>query len=137
MVISRKPLHFIVAMLISVLPMFSMANSSDSNAENAEVSHSEEPKELKTEIKEFIDHHLMDAYDFHLFSWQDDSGKDHHVGFPLPVILIDNGIQFFCLQNSIMVKMWQKATEIFINYTTVKFIKRMQKEPFLMMKNIM
>jgi len=95
MVISRKPLHFIVAMLISVLPMFSMANSSDSNVENAEVSHSEAPKELKTEIKEFIDHHLMDAYDFHLFSWQDDSGKDHHVGFPLPIILIDNGIQFF------------------------------------------
>jgi hypothetical protein len=39
MVISRKPLHFIVAILISVLPMFSMANSSDSNVENAEVSH--------------------------------------------------------------------------------------------------
>lgn len=95
MVISKKPLHFIVALLVSVLPMFSFANSADSTAVHNESAHVEKPKDKKTEIKEYIDHHLLDSYDFHLYSWQDDAGQDHHVGFPLPVILIDNGVHFF------------------------------------------
>ena len=102
MVISKKPLHFIVALLVSVLPLLTSANSSDSTAVHKEVAHveaeghhTEEPKDLKTEIKEYINHHLLDSYDFHLFSWEDDSKEAHHVGFPLPVILIDNGVQFF------------------------------------------
>ncbi|RXR33594.1 ATP synthase F0 subunit A [Flavobacterium piscinae] len=102
MVISKKPLHFIVALLVSVLPMISSANNSDSTTVHKEVAHAEteghhteESKDLKTEIKEYIDHHLLDSYDFHLFSWEDDSKVAHHIGFPLPVILIDNGVQFF------------------------------------------
>jgi len=102
MVISKKPLHFIVALLVSVLPLLTFANSSDSTVVHTEAvhteveaQHSEEPKDLKTEIKEFINHHLLDSYDFHLFSWEDDSKVEHHVGFPLPVILVDNGVQFF------------------------------------------
>jgi F-type H+-transporting ATPase subunit a len=102
MVISKKPLHFIVALLVSVLPLLTSANSSDSTAVqtvafNAETEghQAEEPKDLKTEIKEYINHHLLDSYDFHLFSWEDDSKAAHHIGFPLPVILVDNGVQFF------------------------------------------
>ena len=102
MVISKKPLHFIVALLVSVLPLLSVANNSDSTAVQTETVHSEteghhteEPKDLKTEIKEYIAHHLLDSYDFHLFSWEDDSKVEHHIGFPLPVILVDNGVQFF------------------------------------------
>ncbi len=56
---------------------------------------STEKKDLKTEIKEYIAHHLLDSHDFHLFSWTDDNKKDHHIGFPLPVILIDNGLHVF------------------------------------------
>jgi F-type H+-transporting ATPase subunit a len=52
-------------------------------------------KDLKTEIKEQITHHLLDSYDFHLLSWKDDNQKDHHIGFPLPVILYDNGLHIF------------------------------------------
>ncbi|MDY8138706.1 F0F1 ATP synthase subunit A [Aquimarina sp. 2201CG5-10] len=48
--------------------------------------------DLKTEIKEFIDHHLQDSHDFTLFS--DEETKKHY-GFPLPVILWDNGLKFF------------------------------------------
>jgi F-type H+-transporting ATPase subunit a len=102
MVISKKPLHFIVALLVSVLPLLSAANNTDSTAvqtvavhSETEAHHAEEPKDLKTEIKEYINHHLLDSYDFHLFSWEDDSKVAHHIGFPLPVILVDNGVQFF------------------------------------------
>jgi F-type H+-transporting ATPase subunit a len=39
------------------------------------------------EIKSYIEHHLKDAHDFHLFSYTTDSDERAHVGFPLPVIL--------------------------------------------------
>ncbi|MDH7446401.1 F0F1 ATP synthase subunit A [Aquimarina sp. 2201CG14-23] len=48
--------------------------------------------DLKTEISEFIDHHLQDSHDFTLFS-DKETGK--HYGFPLPVILWDGGLKVF------------------------------------------
>lgn len=50
---------------------------------------------LKTEIDEYIQHHLKDSHDFSLFSYTDATGEKHHVGFPLPVILWDNGLVVF------------------------------------------
>ncbi|WP_394747959.1 F0F1 ATP synthase subunit A [Spongiimicrobium salis] len=52
-------------------------------------------KDLKTEIKEYIDHHLKDSHDFSLFSYTGEDGKKHHVGFPLPIILWDDGLKVF------------------------------------------
>lgn len=49
----------------------------------------------RTEIKEYIQHHLLDSYDFSLFSYETESGETKHVGFPLPVILWDNGLKVF------------------------------------------
>ena len=104
MVISKKPLHFIVAALVAFLPLVTVANPTiDSTAvEHTSVTtetktehHEGESKDLKTEIKEFINHHLQDSYDFHLFSYEDDAKVEHHIGFPLPVILWDNGLQLF------------------------------------------
>ena len=43
-------------------------------------------KDIKTIIKETIDHHLADSYEFHI------TGP---VGFPLPVILFDEGMKVF------------------------------------------
>lgn len=54
-----------------------------------------EPTDKKTEIKEYIQHHLQDSHDFNLFSSTDESGEVHHYGFPLPVILWDEGLQVF------------------------------------------
>jgi len=51
--------------------------------------------DLKTEIKEYIDHHLLDSYDFSLFSYTTDEGEHKYIGFPLPVILWDNGLKVF------------------------------------------
>ena len=56
--------------------------------------HEGSPKEVsfKEKIKESINHHLLDSHDFTFFS---DSETGVHYGFPLPVILWDNGLQIF------------------------------------------
>ncbi len=51
--------------------------------------------DLKTEIKEYIDHHLLDSHDFNLFSYTTDEGEHKYIGAPLPVILWDNGLKVF------------------------------------------
>jgi len=44
------------------------------------------------EINDYIRHHLQDSHYFTLWT----NGKTgHHIGFPLPVILIDEGLHFF------------------------------------------
>ncbi|WP_194851542.1 F0F1 ATP synthase subunit A [Nonlabens antarcticus] len=41
----------------------------------------------KDEIDSYIEHHLKDVHDFHLFSFTNDANERIHVGFPLPVIV--------------------------------------------------
>jgi F-type H+-transporting ATPase subunit a len=102
MVISNKPLQFIAAILFAILPLVSFANTvNDTIVESAEVIHAKKPahvvgeSNLKTEIKDFIGHHLLDSHDFHVTSYIDDEGEEHHYGFSLPIILWDNGLQIF------------------------------------------
>lgn len=57
--------------------------------------HGEEKTDRSTFVKEYIQHHLKDSYDFGLFSYTTDSGEHKHVGFQLPVILWDNGLKVF------------------------------------------
>ncbi|NER09882.1 ATP synthase F0 subcomplex A subunit [Muriicola jejuensis] len=52
-------------------------------------------KDIKTEIKEYIDHHLKDSHDFSIFSYTEDNGEHVYVGIPLPVILWDEGLKVF------------------------------------------
>ena len=52
-------------------------------------------KDLKTEIKNYISHHLEDAHDFSLFSFTNNLGEHVYVGIPLPVILWDEGLKVF------------------------------------------
>ena len=52
-------------------------------------------KDLKTEIKNYISHHLEDAHDFSLFSFTNNLGKHVYVGIPLPVIIWDEGLKVF------------------------------------------
>ncbi len=104
MVISKKPLQFIAATLIAFLPLISIANpSEDKTSTHAEATHetkveaphdehAEESKDLKTEIKEFINHHLLDS---HSFYFNADKETHEHYGFSLPIILWDNGFQVF------------------------------------------
>src|SRR3970282_950270 len=102
MVISNKPLQFIIAILIACLPIFGLANTPSENTpvqtETTAVAHEaapveeEETSEIKKQIKEVIDHHVLDGHEFSLFS---DSETGAHYGFPLPIILWDNGVHVF------------------------------------------
>ncbi len=48
--------------------------------------------DLKSKIEAFKDHHLKDSHDFTFFS---DEAANKHYGFPLPIILWDNGLKVF------------------------------------------
>ncbi len=80
--------NFLAKLLTIVLFVFSM------NVQAQHEEHEGTPKEVsfKTKIKESINHHLLDSHDFTFFS---DSETGKHYGFPLPVILWDEGIQMF------------------------------------------
>jgi len=99
MVISNRPLRFIIATLVAFLPLISFANSEIDSAkvktevanEPVESAHAE-PTDVKSKIKAFIAHHVLDSHDFTFLS-DDVAGESY--GFSLPVILWDNGIQFF------------------------------------------
>ena len=109
MVISKHPLRFILTAVIACLPLFSFANTvsdstkvktnevvavSETTTIKEEVSQEahKEPTDVKSKIKEFINHHLLDAHDF-TFSANEETGE--HYGFSLPIILWDNGLQVF------------------------------------------
>ena len=104
MVFSNKPLQFIIATLIVCLPLFGFGNTTTdtthvasettANAapEKAVQGEHAAPDDLKSKINAYINHHVLDAHDFSLFA-DEEAGK--HYGFPLPIILWDNGVHFF------------------------------------------
>jgi len=103
MLISKKPIHFIVALLIGFIPLISHANpANDSTAvethsvvKSEQASHGEshaEATDQKAKTKEFINHHLLDS---HSFTFNANEDTKEHYGFPLPIILWDDGFQFF------------------------------------------
>jgi F-type H+-transporting ATPase subunit a len=61
-------------------------------AQKVHDDHAAQPTDVKSSIKQFIGHHVLDSHDFTLFS-DPETGK--HYGFPLPVILWDNGLHVF------------------------------------------
>jgi len=81
-----------LARILLVLTLFLSVAIFAKEKENADQAPK---KDLKTEINEYIQHHLKDSHDFSLFSYTDGHGTKHHVGVPLPVILWDNGLKVF------------------------------------------
>lgn len=105
MVISKRPIHFIAALLVAIMPLVSSANPSNDSttveahtvAKTAEVGHEEahghaEPSDMKSKVKQFAKHHVLDAHDF---TWFADYKISKHYGLSLPIILWDNGFHFF------------------------------------------
>jgi len=72
--------------------------------------------DLKTQIKEYIDHHLLDSHDFNLYSYTTDEGEHKYIGFPLPVILWDNGLKVF---SSSQFEHGENVAEVNGNYYTL------------------
>ena len=83
----------VIRYFFSVLLMMIYSSAFGSEPEHDTLNHTQtESLDLKSSIKEQINHHLQDSHDFHLFS-DETTGK--HYGFPLPVILWDDGLHVF------------------------------------------
>jgi len=95
MVFSKKPIHFIIVILVALVPLFGKATTSDTlqASKKVETKVLSEDEKKDEERKEFIQHHLLDSHDFHIFSYG--KNAEHSVGFPLPVILWDNSLHIF------------------------------------------
>jgi len=86
--------------LIKILTLLLLTVTISVNAQNdaskeAHGDSSHKEKDIKTEIKEYIAHHLLDSYDFTLFSYTTDAGEHKYFGAPLPVIIYDGGLKVF------------------------------------------
>ncbi len=82
----RNRLEKLVALFVLMLSLFSCDLQKQDEATKAA---------KQAERKAYIQHHLQDSYDFNLFSYTKDDGHKAHVGFPLPVILWDDGLKVF------------------------------------------
>ena len=94
MVFSKKLIQVSIAILVAFLPLTGYSTTPEAAAStpaHAAETHAE-PTDLKSKIRAFIDHHVLDAHDFTLFA---DEATHTHYGFPLPIILWDNGVHFF------------------------------------------
>mgnify|MGYP004701123767 FL=1 len=96
-------------MLILTVSIYAQIESNNQNNTTKEGS----VEKLKAEIKDYINHHLLDSHDFNLFSYTTDAGEHKYIGFPLPVILIDNGLVFF---SSSKLKHGKSIVEVKGNY---------------------
>ncbi|KAB1157038.1 F0F1 ATP synthase subunit A [Flavobacterium luteum] len=103
MVFSNKATKFILLLTLVFAPIFGFANESDDlpvkseiqvDAHSTQANHEEhaEPTDIKSKIDAFKQHHVLDAHEFSLF---EDEATGAHYGFPLPIILWDNGVQIF------------------------------------------
>jgi F-type H+-transporting ATPase subunit a len=90
MVFSKKLIQVSIAILVAFLPILGHSNTpqapASSDSAPVETTHEAhaEPADLKSKIRAFIDHHVLDAHDFTLFA---DEATHTHYGFPLPIIL--------------------------------------------------
>ncbi|GAB3330122.1 F0F1 ATP synthase subunit A [Marivirga atlantica] len=76
-------IFLIFILLLTTSSAFALSGSSEEAAGQVDTPD---------EINDYIRHHLQDSHYFTLWT----NGKTgHHIGFPLPVILIDEGLHFF------------------------------------------
>lgn len=74
-----KKLFSILVLALLITPFAAIAEETHNDASEDNV---------KTEIKEYISHHLQDSHDFGIW-------HEYGIEFPLPVILVDEGVHFF------------------------------------------
>ena len=82
--------------LIALLPLTLQASGTSDFGDNAPAQQEEGAIDTQEKISAYIEHHIKDAHDFHLFSYNDSEGHRKHVGFPLPVIVYTSqGVRAF------------------------------------------
>jgi len=79
---------FLVKFLTITVLVFSLGLKAQHN----EPEGTEKERDIKSEIKESINHHIQDSYDVVFFT---DTENNKNYGFSLPVILIDGGLHVF------------------------------------------
>ena len=84
MKIAQKSIKFLTIVAIALFSISGYAVDSDKNQDPQKDGGQ---VNTKTEVEEYILHHIKDSHDFSLFSYTSDSGERKHRGFPLPVIL--------------------------------------------------
>ena len=84
MKIAQKTIKFLTIAAIALFTAVSFASESDKIIDN---QNDGGRVNTKTEVEEYILHHIKDSHDFSLYSYTNDAGERKHVGFPLPVIL--------------------------------------------------
>ena len=84
MKIAQKSIKFLTIVAIALFSISGYAVDSDKNQDPQKDGGQ---VNTKTEVEEYILHHIKDSHDFSLFSYTSDSGERKHLGFPLPVIL--------------------------------------------------
>ena len=75
MMVATKSIKFLTALFIAFFSVTAYAGGGSGEGD---------PVDTKEEIDQYIEHHLKDSHDFHLFS---DNASGTHVSFPLPVIV--------------------------------------------------
>ncbi|MBF0694089.1 MAG: F0F1 ATP synthase subunit A [Flavobacterium sp.] len=96
MVILKQRFTFLLAAFVMCLPAIGFSaqpiDSTHVHTEAAAHDSHEENTDVRSTVKSFVRHHVLDSHDFTLFS---DYKTGSHVGFPLPIILWDNGLHVF------------------------------------------
>ena len=97
MVFSNKSLLYIIAIFCTSFSAISFAKISDtlpvkSDLDKIETKVLTEEEILREKIDEKKAHHVLDSHEFSLF---EDEKTGQHFGFPLPIIIWDNGVHFF------------------------------------------
>ncbi len=87
--LSLKPITLVLLLITFV----SFGQHHDTKS--ADNTHDDATIDKAEERKQYINHHLKDTHDFTLFSYTKANGEKGHIGFPLPVILWDNGLKIF------------------------------------------
>ncbi|MEN8913332.1 MAG: F0F1 ATP synthase subunit A [Polaribacter sp.] len=82
--IAQKSIKFLTIVAIALFSISGYAVDSDKNQDPQKDGGQ---VNTKTEVEEYILHHIKDSHDFSLFSYTSDSGERKHLGFPLPIIL--------------------------------------------------
>ncbi|MEM1002184.1 MAG: F0F1 ATP synthase subunit A [Bacteroidota bacterium] len=75
----------LLSFLLVLVPLILLASDSQPSGKGNLIDTPEE-------INDYIVHHLQDSHDFTLYT---DGETGHHIGFPLPVILWDDGLKVF------------------------------------------
>lgn len=94
---NRKKVKLVSKLIIAFSLIFftSLATYASGDEKQSHDNHKGNPVNTPEEISDYIKHHVKDSHDFHLFSYFS-GDKEHHVGFPLPVIVWgNNGLSAF------------------------------------------